>query len=169
LGTGNSVSSSINFFTTQGVLMKTIFEEAAAAEVLARIERLRPESERHWGSMNAAQMLAHCCVGLQMSNGTAVPSRTVLGWLIGPFFKPLAVNNAPFRRNSPTHKTFIISDARDFSLEQARLRELVKEFSRGGEAGCPGHVHAFFGYLTPAEWGILTYKHLDHHLRQFGV
>jgi len=30
-------------------------------------------------------------------------------------------------------------------------------------------VHAFFGSLTGAEWGVSTYKHLDHHLRQFGA
>ncbi|MEP6513238.1 MAG: DUF1569 domain-containing protein [Parafilimonas sp.] len=27
--------------------------------------------------------------------------------------------------------------------------------------------HPFFGKLKAEEWRTLTYKHLDHHLRQF--
>jgi Protein of unknown function (DUF1569) len=54
-------------------------------------------------------------------------------------------------------------------MERERLRGLVDRFCQAGAPGCTSHPHSFFGHLTPEEWAILTYKHLDHHLRQFGV
>jgi len=58
---------------------------------------------------------------------------------------------------------------RDLKAERERLRGLIERFVAGGRAGCTTHPHSFFGKLTPEEWAILMYKHLDHHLRQFGV
>ncbi|MGH9801334.1 MAG: DUF1569 domain-containing protein, partial [Blastocatellia bacterium] len=29
--------------------------------------------------------------------------------------------------------------------------------------------HPAFGKLSTKDWGALTYKHMDHHFRQFGV
>jgi hypothetical protein len=46
---------------------------------------------------------------------------------------------------------------------------LIDRFAAAGPQGCTTHPHAFFGSLTPDEWAILMYKHLDHHLRQFGA
>jgi Protein of unknown function (DUF1569) len=42
-------------------------------------------------------------------------------------------------------------------------------FAKGGAEGCTKHPHNFFGKLTPLEWATGMYKHLDHHLRQFGA
>jgi len=53
--------------------------------------------------------------------------------------------------------------------ERERLSGLIDKFAAGGAAGCTKNPHSFFGRLTPEEWAILMYKHLDHHLRQFGV
>ncbi len=49
------------------------------------------------------------------------------------------------------------------------LSRLIDKFAAGGAAGCTKNPHSFFGKMTPEEWAILMYKHLDHHLRQFGV
>jgi transposase InsO family protein len=73
------------------------------------------------------------------------------------------------RRNSPTSKDLVIRDDRDFVTERQRLTELLRRFTEGGPAGCTKHPHSFFGPLTPAEWAEIMYKHLDHHLRQFGA
>jgi transposase InsO family protein len=73
------------------------------------------------------------------------------------------------RRNSPTTKDLLIHDDRSLESETARLRQLIDRFAKGGPAGCTTHPHSFFGPLTPVEWSALMYKHLDHHLRQFGV
>jgi hypothetical protein len=78
-------------------------------------------------------------------------------------------NDEPMRRNSPTAKILIVQDERDLETERTRLCGLIDRFASAGPAGCTKHPHAFFGPLTPDEWAILMYKHLDHHLRQFGV
>jgi DNA-binding response OmpR family regulator len=57
----------------------------------------------------------------------------------------------------------------EFAAAKARVRSLLDDFHAQGERGCEGRVHGFFGRLTGAEWGITQYKHLDHHLRQFGA
>ena len=78
-------------------------------------------------------------------------------------------NDEPMRRNSPTVETLKVRDERDLDRERARLVGLIERFASAGPAGCTTHPHSFFGRLTPDEWAVLMYKHLDHHLRQFGV
>jgi hypothetical protein len=83
--------------------------------------------------------------------------------------KSVIVNGTPMRRNSMTDKSVLVTDERDFVVERQRLRESVDRFAAGGPGICTKHPHFFFGPLTPVEWAVLMYQHLDHHLRQFGV
>jgi hypothetical protein len=102
--------------------------------------------------------------------GDKVLPRMFLGRMIGWIVKPLALrNDDPMRRNSPTAKDLVVHDQRDLEMERVRLSGLINRFAAAGPKGCTKHPHSFFGRLTPDEWAILTYKHLDHHLRQFGV
>ena len=78
-------------------------------------------------------------------------------------------NDEPMRRNSPTVEGLVVRDKRDLEIERKRLFGLINRFVAAGWNGCTKHPHSFFGQLTPNEWAILMYKHLDHHLRQFGV
>jgi hypothetical protein len=78
-------------------------------------------------------------------------------------------NEDPLRKNSPTAKSLIVADKRDFDQERERLSKLIDKFASGGAAGCTNNPHSFFGKMTPEEWAILMYKHIDHHFRQFGV
>ena len=150
--------------------MKNLFEAATVAEVKERVARLRPDSERLWGKMNAAQALAHCAAGLEWAVGDTVPPRMLLGRIIGRMVKPMVLRNEePLRRNSPTAKSLVVADERDLRKEQERLRGLIDRFAAAGPEGCTTHPHSFFGRLTPQEWSILMYRHLDHHLRQFGA
>jgi hypothetical protein len=150
--------------------MRNLFEPSAAEEVQERIARLNPDSERQWGSMSVAQTVAHCSAGVEWAVGDTVPPRMFIGRILGTFVKPLALgNDQPLRRNSPTAKTLIVTDERELNQERDRLRGLINRFVSGGPKGCTTHPHSFFGRLTPEEWAILMYKHLDHHLRQFGV
>ena len=64
---------------------------------------------------------------------------------------------------------FIIKGDPEFETEQARLSSLVESFGAAGPSCCTDHPHSFFGRMNPDEWAILMYKHVDHHLRQFGV
>ncbi|NUQ28665.1 MAG: DUF1569 domain-containing protein, partial [Acidobacteriaceae bacterium] len=69
----------------------------------------------------------------------------------------------------PTEKSLILQGDTYFGSEQRRLLDWVDRFSAGGPAGCTTHPHCFFGPMTPDEWAAMGYKHLDHHLNQFGV
>ena len=150
--------------------MKNLFDPAAAAEVKARLLALRPESERQWGTMNPAQAVAHCARGMEMALGDTRPRRMMIGRLLGWLIKRLALgNDAPMRRNAPTMPELVVADARELDAERQRLLEMIDRFAAAGPAGCTTHPHSFFGRLTPQQWAELMYKHLDHHLRQFGA
>jgi len=150
--------------------MKHLFEVAKVEEVKQRIAQLRPDSERLWGKMNPAQMLAHCTVAFEVAEGKIRLRRILIGRLLGPVAKKsLIVNGEPMRRNSPTDKSVLVTDERDFVVERQRLRESIDRFVAGGPGICTKHPHFFFGPLTPEEWAALMYQHLDHHLRQFRV
>lgn len=151
--------------------MKNLFEAATVREVKERLGRLQPNSERQWGKMTAPQMLAHCCVSLQWAVGDVIPDQSFVGLrMIGKLIKPMALKeNEPLRRNSPTAKSLVIADERDLEAEREKLGGLIERFAAAGPGGCTKHAHSFFGKMKPEEWAILMYKHLDHHLRQFGV
>ena len=149
--------------------MKNLFERETVDEIISRIDKLQPATQRHWGKMDVAQMLAHCSAGMDMASGHLNLPRAFMGRVLGPFVKPIYINEKPFTRNSPTAKELVFSNTCDFLREQEQLRLKVRQFHEGGEAQCTRHPHPFFGALTPQEWSRGTYKHLDHHLRQFGA
>jgi hypothetical protein len=153
------------------VSIKNLFDAPVANQVKARLGKLEPRSERRWGKMTSSQMLAHCSVSMQWAVGEVVPDKGALpARLMGRLIKPLVFRNEdPLRRNSPTAKSLIVADERDFARERERLSDLIDKFVAGGAAACTKNPHSFFGKMTPEEWAILMYKHLDHHLRQFGV
>lgn len=137
--------------------------------MISRIDKLHPDSQRQWGKMDVAQMMAHCSAALDLASGRLIRPRLLIGRLIGPFARPIFTNDKPFGRNGPTDKKLVISDKRDFSREREQLKTRVRQFHQGGEAQCTTHPHPFFGKIRPHEWATGMYKHLDHHLRQFGV
>lgn len=150
--------------------MTTLFEPEVAGNVKARVRRVRADSPRQWGRMNAAQAIAHCARGMEMAVDDLRPRRVLIGRIIGPLVKRLALgNDQPMKRNSPTAPELVVSDERDLDVERERLCALIDRFATGGAARCTTHPHAFFGPLTPEQWAELMYKHLDHHLRQFGA
>jgi hypothetical protein len=153
------------------VRLKNLFDATVANEVKTRLEKVGLQSERQWGKMTPPQMLAHCAVGLQWAVGEVVPEKAPLPMrLIGRLVKPMVFRNAdPLRKNSPTAKSLIVADNRNLDQERDRLIGLIDRFAAGGRSGCTKNPHSFFGTMTPEEWAILMYKHLDHHLRQFGV
>ena len=149
--------------------MKNLFQADTVDDVIARIDRLQPASQRQWGKMDVAQMTAHCGAAMDMACGHMNRPRIFIGRILGPLFRSKFTDEQPLSRNAPTDTKLKISDARDFAREQQLLKERIREFHNGGEAHCTTHPHPFFGTLTAQEWATGMYKHLDHHLRQFGV
>jgi transposase InsO family protein len=149
--------------------MKNLFNRQDTSEIIERINRLTSQTPHLWGKMDVAQMLAHCGNGLEMAMGIINPRRVFIGRLIGGFLKSVYTNEKPFSKDSPTSEEIKVTTPKDFATEKNRLIQLVKQFSEGGESRCTKHPHPFFGKLTPAEWSIGMYKHIDHHFRQFGA
>ena len=122
--------------------MKHLFEAARVEEVKKRMAQLRPDSERQWGKMNAAQAVAHCSGGLELALGDRMPPRMFVGRIIAGMIKPKVMgNDEPMRRNSPTVKGLVIQDERDLGMERERLCGLIDRFAAAGPKGCTKHPH----------------------------
>ncbi|WJM10572.1 DUF1569 domain-containing protein [Paenibacillus polymyxa] len=149
--------------------MKSIFDTINAAEITERMDQLSENSIPKWGTMQVSQMLAHCSVFHDIPLGNAFPPRGLLGRLIGRFAKPMFYNDKPLPHNMSTIPTIIIDDQRQFLAEKEKLEQQINIFQQGASGKFSRHPHPFFGKLTAEQWGKGIYKHLDHHLKQFGV
>lgn len=148
---------------------QSLLDDPARLELLGRLARLDANAQRRWGKMNAAQMLAHCRVPIAVAAGEAQLKHTLVGRLFGRIAKRMVLGPGDMKPNLPTDKEFIVSDARDFELEREALKAQIERFLVRARAGKLGDTHPFFGPMSPAEWDRIQWKHLDHHLRQFGV
>ncbi len=135
-----------------------------------RIDHLTAETRPQWGAMNATQMLAHCSVTYEMVFEKKHPRPNALMRLVLKFaVKQTVVGDAPYKRNTRTAPAFIIRDERDFATEKQRLVVYLRRVQLLGATQFEGKESLSFGPLTAREWNVLFYKHLDHHLTQFGV
>ncbi len=147
-----------------------IFTPEVSGGVVQRIEKLTPETQPLWGKMQVAQMLAHCCVTYEMVYENKHPKPgSIARFLLKLFVKPAVVGDKPYKKNSQTAPAFLIKDARDFNLEKQRLISYILRVQQDGEKAFDGRESLSFGKLTVSEWNVMFYKHLDHHLSQFGV
>lgn len=149
--------------------MQDLFSPAVSGKIVSRMEQLKSTSQPLWGKMNVAQMLAHCQAPLQVALKEKKLKRNLFGILFGKMAKKKLTSGKPFPRNLPTDKSFLVTDERKFEEEKSKLITLINRFTAAGGESISKETHPFFGKMTPEEWGILSYKHLDHHLQQFGV
>jgi len=150
--------------------MKNIFDQSVTNELTARIEALNPDSQPLWGKMSVDQMLAHCSVAYEMAYTDKYPKPNgLMRFLLKTFVKSGVVNEKPYPKNARTAPVFIISDRRDFEKEKSRLIGYLQRTQELGSDYFEGKESPSFGAMTAQEWNNLFYKHLDHHLNQFGV
>ena len=149
--------------------MENIFHPTEAAAIISRLEKVEPQSKALWGKMSAAQMLAHIQIQVEVAVGTRTIKRNIFGVLFGKMAKKSLMKDKPFSKNLPTHPTFIIKDSPDFYKEKNAALHLMHTLINNGTEGLSKLPHPFFGKMTDDEWGILVWKHMDHHLRQFGL
>lgn len=149
--------------------MLSLFDPVHRSSLLERLGRLAAESPRQWGTMSPAQMCAHCSAALEVANAEAPRKQKLIGILLSWMVREKLLGAAPFPKNSPTDPTFIVTGARDFAAERARLVGEIELFAARGSEVAATKTHTFLGKLSGAEWGVMMGKHLDHHLRQFGV
>ncbi|AUC80932.1 DUF1569 domain-containing protein [Lacinutrix sp. Bg11-31] len=150
--------------------MKNIFNKEITNEVVTKIEALTATTQPNWGKMNVSQMLAHCCVAYEMVYTDKHPKPNALvRTMLKLFVKKAVVNEKPYSKNGRTAPQFIIADTRDFEIEKKRLVDFIIKTQELGEDYFEGKESHSFGKLTATEWNNSFYKHLDHHLTQFGV
>ena len=146
--------------------LKDLFDPIVKQEIIERINTLRPATQRKWGKMDVAQMLAHIQAPLGVPLGKHPLKGNFVFRLFAPFIKKQLYSPKPFRRNLPTDKTFKIADQRDFEKEKSQVIALINCFS---PETIKNDVHPLFGKMTLQQWSNSNWKHLEHHLQQFGV
>lgn len=150
--------------------MKNIFNKNESDAVILRINNLKINSPAIWGKMRVDQMLAHCNVTYEMAlEKTHAKPSGFKKLILKLFIKPIVVGTQPYKRNSRTAPEFIITDFKKFELEKERLINYISKVSNLGEDYFHNRDSHSFGKLTKNEWNTMFYKHLDHHLSQFGV
>jgi Protein of unknown function (DUF1569) len=150
--------------------MKNIFNSADATQLIERINQLKSGSPALWGKMNAGKMLAHCNVSFEMvyENIHEKPNFFVR-FLLKMFVKNAVVNDKPYSQNGGTAPAMVIKEDKNFEVEKIRLTNYIIKTQELGETHFDGKEYINFGVLSKTEWNNLFVKHLDHHLRQFGV
>lgn len=150
--------------------MKNVFQTATVDELIARIDKLTPETPALWGKMNVAQMLAHCNVSYEMAyENTHKAPNALMKLMLKLFVKESVVGTKPYPKNGQTAPAFLIKDEREFEKEKARLIAYLKKTQALGETYFEGKESLSFGKLTATQWNTLFQKHLEHHASQFGV
>tara|TARA_R110002050_G_scaffold94765_1_gene197026 strand:+ start:3920 stop:4375 length:456 start_codon:yes stop_codon:yes gene_type:complete len=151
-------------------MMKNIFDPKETNTVIDRINKLEPSTNPLWGKMSVDQMLAHCNVTYEMVfDDIHLKATGFKKTLLKLFVKPIVVSEKPYKKNSRTAPQFLIADAKNFVEEKARLTDYLTKAQSLGESHFDGKESNSFGNLTKQEWNNMFYKHLDHHLNQFGV
>ncbi len=149
--------------------MKSLFDVAAYEEIVNRIGKMNAETQPYWGKMNAGQMMRHCQYPLEIAlDKKTLPKPNLIMGLLMKSFKKSMYNDTLWKKGMPTAKEFKVEDERDFSKEKKALTTLINDFyaTKNQKERKP---HPAFGFFTYDQWGQMQYKHLDHHLRQFGV
>lgn len=146
--------------------VKNMFDPSVKQAIVDRINKLTPQSQRQWGKMDVAQMLAHVQLPISCAYGTHEVKGSLFMKLFGPLFKSILYNDKPYKRGLPTDPSYIISDAKKFEVEK---QGLIQKLDRFSSDNIVIENHPVWGKLSKEQWSRATWKHLDHHLQQFGV
>lgn len=147
--------------------MKSIFNPTHNQEIITRIENLTPNTTALWGIMSVDQMLKHCNEAVLVAFNEKDLNVNFIMKVFGALLRK-KVLNSEFGKNSPTAKEFKFSNSFDFETVKTELITNFKRF-QAGESAITCKKHQFWGNMTMEDWNKLMYKHVDHHLRQFGV
>ena len=135
--------------------------------IIERIRRLTPDARGRWGKMNAPQMLTHITDAVRMATGELPTRSKKLPLRFFPL-KQIAIYLLPFPKGMPTAPELISRAPSEWNGEMDMLLAAIERFSALDPRGI-WPDHPAFGAMSGREWGVVSYRHLDHHLRQFGV
>ena len=146
---------------------KTIWNSADRESILSRFDRLAPDTRPKWGKLDAPRMVTHVTDAVRASLG-----ELTLRPLVGPLrywpVNVLVMFYLPWPKSAPTAPELLDRHPVGWTDELGTLRTTLDRFTARDvdEQWTP---HVAFGRLSGAQWGRLMYRHLDHHLTQFGV
>jgi hypothetical protein len=147
--------------------MSTAWDPAARAELVRRAALLTPSHTARWGKFSVAAMVAHLNDATRMALGELTVNSKGPGLLRLAPVRHLVIHRLPFPRSAPTAVELLArSSTADLATEQQAFALLVE---RLGAAASLSASHPAFGPMTRHDWGVLAYRHIDHHLRQFDV
>ncbi len=150
--------------------LPNIFTKEVTEDIIERINQLTPDTQPKWGTMSVAQMLAHCNVSYEMAFENIHKKPGVfMKFILKNLVKNKVVSETPYPKNNRTAPQFIIKETRDFEKEKQRLIDYIIKTEQAGEEYFDNKESNSFGKLTKTEWNNMFYKHLDHHLLQFGA
>lgn len=147
--------------------MKSLFDRQFREGLLARMNVVQADTQPRWGKMNAEQMLAHLVEAMRMALGEfqAKPKNIPIRY---PPLRQLFIYLLPWPKGAPTAPELLPADRRSVEDSKRELARLVNAIGdRATSTGWP--EHPAFGKLSRRAWGVLGWRHIDHHLRQFGV
>ena len=149
--------------------MPSLHDAADRARIVERVRALTPTHRPRWGRMDVARMLAHCADGLRNATGSLPIAVRRIPLAQSRFVRWLMIDVLPMPKGAPTAPELLRTVPPDITAEREALLGLLAQFDAAQIASVRWAPHPLFGVLTPAQWGRLAWKHLDHHLRQFGV
>jgi hypothetical protein len=147
--------------------MHSLWQNEDRETVLRRIASIDDSSQGRWGKMTVDRMLSHLVESMRMAVGELQCASKKLPIRYFPL-KQLILYVLPFPKGSPTAPELLKGAEAPVSVSREELRRLVARFAaKSGDPQWP--EHPAFGKMSRNQWGVLTYRHLDHHLRQFGA
>ncbi len=150
--------------------MKNIFDLKETEEIISRINSLTANTQRKWGKMSVSQMLAHLNISYELIYENKHPKPNAFMKLVLKLIvKKMVLGTKPYKHNGQTAPAFIIKEEKNFEEEKNRLINFIHKTQELGEAYFDKKESHSFGILTISEWNNMLYKHLNHHLIQFGV
>ena len=162
-------SSNKYLLSWQTKIAMKFFGKEEVKTITERINKLTPDSKPSWGKMNVSQMLEHSARVVKVATGELKLKHSFLGRLFGKFILNKILKNPETTKNSPTSKEFVVQGTPDFETAKTELIKAINKLSEQDNEDFEGKVHPFFGKMTAEEWKLLLQKHIDHHLKQFGV
>jgi uncharacterized protein DUF1569 len=148
--------------------MGSILNERDRTALISRMQTLTASSTARWGKMNVAGMLQH----LRLSARMALGELPVVSVNKRPFqmfpLKHLLLYVLPFPKGAPTATELYPDGVASFDEEREIVVKYLDQIGAGPQEGI-GPAHPLFGPMSWSEWGVVTYKHVDHHLKQFGA
>ena len=147
--------------------MKSVFHQTDRLALAHRLDRVTGTSTPQWGRMDSRQMLTHLTDSIRMALGElqAAPRD---GPLRIALIRHAIIHWLPFPRSAPTAPELLTRRGEDCNAERATLKHLLEQLG-ALEGAREWPDHPVFGRMRSRDWGVLTHRHVDHHLRQFGA